>query len=360
MDISKVLETLNRPIYLKQNNKDISIFLSEFSSLLKAGINSEEAIYILKDQKEIKSLNPILNAIYEDLLTGHSLSAGFMTHGNFEEFLITMVKTGEETGKIQEITKDLSNYYKRIDQVDKKVKGAMIYPLILMVTAIFVLFFIFTYVMPTFLDLFQENDQVLPISTKILIAIVNFFNNYGNIFFVGLLAFILIFVLVYKKTGLKKHMDKVLLRLPIFGKNYGKILTSRIAMALSISTKAGINFIQALEIVSQGIGNSYLEGEIGEGLLKIENGNSISETFKEIKELPNLFSSMVEVGERTGELSQILKEISTHYREESDYAIDNIIKIFEPAIIIVMAILIGFIVISIATPMFDLINNYSI
>ncbi|WP_300408635.1 type II secretion system F family protein [Lagierella sp.] len=360
MDITKVSKILNKPIYLKQNNKHISIFLNEFSSLLRAGINSEEAIYILKDQKEIGSLNEILNSVYEDLIRGQSLSESFLTHGNFEEFLITMIKTGEETGRIQEITKDLSQYYKRIYQVDKKVQGAMVYPVILMVTAIFVLFFIFTYVMPTFLELFRENDQVLPLSTRILIAIVNFFNDYGNIFFISLMSLIIIFVIAYKKTGLKKWIDKVILKLPIIGKNYGKILTSRIAMALSISTKAGVNFLDSLEIISQGIGNRYLEDEIGEGLIAIENGDSISETFKGIKTLPNLFSSMIEVGEKTGELSEILKEISRHYKEESDYAIDNIIKIFEPVIIIVMAIIIGFIVISIATPMFDLINNYSI
>ena len=359
IDFKAFKEVLNKPIYIKQNNKDLSIFLNEFSSLLKAGINSEDAVYILKDQREIKSLNYILNKVYDDLLMGHSLSDSFSRHGNFEEFFITMIKTGEETGRIEEISKNLSLYYKRTDQIDKKVKGALVYPIILMVTAICVLFFIFTYVMPTFLDLFRESENTLPKSTKVLIAIVSFFNNHGAALLVAILIFIFIFVLLYKKTGFKLAVDKFKFKIPIVGKNYSKVLTGKIAMALSISTNAGLNFIDAVSIISEGIGNKYLEERIKLGILEIQNGKRISETFHEIKELPKLFSSMIEVGEQTGELSDILNVISTHYSEESDYAIDNMLRVFEPAIIIVMAIIIGFIVISIATPMFDLINSYN-
>ena len=359
IDFATIREVFNKPIYIKQNNKDLSIFLNEFSSLLRAGINSEEAIFILKDQREIKSLNYILNEVYDDLLMGHGLSDSFSRHGNFEEFFITMIKTGEETGRIEEISKNLSVYYKRTDQIDKKVKGALVYPIILMLTAICVLVFIFTYVMPTFLDLFRENETTLPKSTKALIAIVSFFNNHGAALLVAILIFIFIFMLLYKKTGFKLGVDKFKFKLPIVGKNYSKVLTGKIAMALSISTTAGLNFIDAVLIISEGIGNRYLEERIKTGILEIQNGKSISETFHEIKELPKLFSSMIEVGEQTGELSDILNVISTHYSEESDYAIDNMLRVFEPVIIIVMAIIIGFIVISIATPMFDLINTYN-
>lgn len=359
MDISTVKQIINKPIYLKQNNKELSIFLKEFSSLLKAGINSEEAIFILKDQKEIKSLNYILNAVYDDLLMGHSLSDSFLRHGKFEEFFITMIKTGEETGRTEEISRNLSLYYKRTDQIDKKVKGALVYPIILVLTAICVLFFIFTYVMPTFLELFKESETALPKSTKVLIAIVSFFNNHGVILLVAILMLIFIFILLYKRTNFKIPVDKVKFKIPIIGKNYSKVLTSKLAMALSISTNAGLNFIDAISIISQGLGNGYLEKRIKDGILEIENGTSISETFHEIYELPKLFSSMIEVGEKTGELSDILQVISTHYSEESDYAIDNMLRVFEPVIIIVMAIIIGFIVISVATPMFDLINNYN-
>lgn len=359
IDFKAFKEVINKPIYIKQNNKDLSIFLNEFSSLLKAGINSEEAIFILKDQREIKSLNYILNAVYEDLLMGHNLSDSFSRHGNFEEFFITMIKTGEETGRIEEISKNLSLYYKRTDQIDKKVKGALVYPIILMVTAICVLFFIFTYVMPTFLDLFRENENTLPKSTKVLIAIVSFFNNHGVTLLVAILVFVFIFVLLYKKTSFKQGVDKFKFKIPIIGQNYSKVLTGKISMALSISTNAGLNFIDAVSIISEGLGNRYLEERIKTGILEIQNGKSISETFHGIKELPKLFSSMIEVGEQTGELSDILNVISTHYSEESDYAIDNMLRVFEPTIIIVMAIIIGFIVISIAIPMFDLINSYN-
>ncbi|MDO5018060.1 MAG: type II secretion system F family protein [Lagierella massiliensis] len=359
MDIIKIKKILDKPVYIRKNNKDLSIFLNEISSLLKSGINLEEAIFILKDQREIKSLKYILNEVYEMLLKGYSLSYSFKNCGNFDEFFITMIRTGEETGRLQIISKDLSTYYKRIDMVDKKIKGAMIYPLILLTTAIFVLIFIFNYVMPTFIDLFRDSENTLPKSTRVLISVVEFFHLNGNYILIGFVAIIFFSMFFYKKTKLKYYVHRSFFKIPLIGKNYSKILTAKISMALFISINSGINFLYSLKIISGGIGNRYLEEEIHKGILKIENGKSISDTFQDIRVFPKLFSSMLEVGERTGELSDILKVISNHYVEESDYAIENILRLFEPFIIIVMAIIIGFIVISIATPMFDLINNYS-
>ncbi|QQK08627.1 type II secretion system F family protein [Miniphocaeibacter halophilus] len=360
MEISKIKEILNKPIYFSLNKRHLSIFLKQFAVLLTSGITPDQAIYILKDQREIKSLNYSLNIIYNDLNNGDYLSLAFSKHKIFDDFLITMIKTGEESGKLSTVCDKLAEYYEKEDEISKKIRGALTYPLILFITSIIVLFFVFKYVMPTFTALFESSNMALPFLTKLLIKISEFINkNFIIIIIVAVLTIILFIVGLRKNKAFKKRIDYIKIKFPIIGKNYIKILTGRIARALSISYLSGVDFIESLEIISLGTDNLYLQEKLENAIYEIKQGTSINEAFNNTNILPQLFNSMIEVGEETGQLGEILEIISKYYKNESDYAIDSLLRIFEPIVIIVMALFVGAIVISIAVPMFDIINNYN-
>lgn len=360
MEFSKFKELLNKPIYFSLNKRHLSIFLRQFSVLLKSGITPDQAIYILKDQKEIKSLNYFLNIVYEDLNKGDYLSLAFSKHKIFDDFLITMIKTGEESGKLSNICERLAEYYEKEDETSKKVKGALTYPIILIVTTIIVLFFVFKYVMPTFVSLFESSNMALPTLTKILITISEFINRNFLFIIIFILATVGLFIVGIKKSrSFKRGIDYIKIKLPIIGKNYIKILTGKISKALSISYLSGVDFIESLEIISLGSNNLYLQEKLEEAINEIKEGINISQAFNNTDILPQLFNSMIEVGEETGQLGEILEIVSNYYKKESDYAIDSLLRVFEPVIIILMALFVGTIVISIAIPMFDIINNYN-
>lgn len=359
MNIDKLKELLNKPIVLKVNKRHLSIFLRQFSVLLSSGINPNNSIYILKDQKEIKSLNYSLNEIYDDLNKGDHLSLAFSKHKIYDDFLISMMETGEESGELGSISSKLSDYYEKEDEISKKIKGALTYPTILFLTTIVVLIFVLKYVMPTFISLFESSNMVMPLITRILISISIFIEKY---FFVLVLIFsiiLILFITLKKKYFLKIKIDYLKVKMPFIGTNYIKITTGRISRALSISYSSGVNFMDSLKIIGKGTNNLYIEEKLDEAILEIEEGISINEAFSNTEILPQLFNSMVEVGEETGRLGEILEIVSDYYKKESDYSINSLVRIFEPLMIIFMAIFVGIIVISIAIPMFDIINNYN-
>ena len=359
MDINILKKILNKPIYLNANKRHLSIFLRQFAVLISSGIKPNKAIEILKDQKEIKSLNNSLNGVYEDLNNGIYLSKAFSKYNIYDEFFISMIETGEETGKIDDIALKLSAYYEKEDEINKKIIGALIYPLIIFITSVLVLAFVFKFIMPNFIILFENSSMVLPFSTRILISISSFLSN--NIFIIILILMILliIYIIMIKRKNFKIKIDYLKFKIPIFSKYYIQILTGKISRALSISYGNGINLLDSLAIISIGMANLYMQNKLFLAIEEIQEGQVISKAFENTNILPQLFNSMIEVGEETGDLENILDIISNYYKKESDYAIDSMIKIFEPLMIVLMAIIVGFIVISIAIPMFDLINNYN-
>lgn len=354
-----IKEILFKPIYIKANKKHLSIFLSQLGALISSGIVPSKAIYILKDQQEIKSLNYSLNNIYIDINNGEMLSSAFSKYRVYDDFFIAMLKTGEESGKLGDICSRLSEYYENEDSTNKKIKSAMMYPIILLITTVVVLIFIFKNVMPVYISLFESSNMVLPVLTKILIKISVFIGDNFLLLVLVFISLIAIYILGRKNNGFKKKIDYIKMKFPVIGKNYIKILTSRLSRAMAISYSSGVNFIESLKIIANGINNLYFKEKLLESIRDIVEGYSISQSFDNTNILPQLFNSMVEVGEETGKLGGILEITSDYYKKESDYAIEYLLKLFEPIMIIVMAIFVGLIVIAIALPMFDLVNSYA-
>lgn len=358
MKIHNLKSVINKPIQLSVNKNEMSILLRQLSALLISGIMPNEAIFILKDQKEIRNLNYSLNKIYIDINNGEILSDAFSKYKIYDDFFIAMIKTGEESGTLGIVCEKLSNYYEKEDEINKKMKVALLYPVILLITTVIVMIFIFKNIMPVYISLFENSNMILPNLTKILIAISKFVNK-NFILLIIIFSFIILLFLYFRKVyKFKITLDYIKIKIPIIGKNYIKILTSRFSKALAISYSSGVNFMDSLEIISSGINNLYFREKIINAKNEIIEGYSIFEAFNNTNVLPGIFNSMVEVGEETGKLGEILNITSDYYQKESDYGIKYILTVFEPIMIIVMAVFVGLVVISIALPMFELVNNY--
>lgn len=351
-------EWLNKPIHLKANKRILSIFLREISVLLQSGVKANEALDILVRQKELKALHPALRTISTAVTNGERLSDSFSKDKQFNTFFASMIRLGEETGRLPQITKSLAKYYNREYELERKIQQAMIYPVILTFTMIGVLAFLFQYVIPTFVSLLEDQEQALPLSTKILLAISYFVQNYFLWLLLGLFLLIAIFIFCYRDRQIRYYIDGIKSHLPILSHHYKIIMTGKLARALSIVAANGMPFLDGLKIVHAGITDEYFYQHIEDIIEQIESGTEISKAFQAHGITSDLFHAMLDVGEKTGALSDTLEDVSAFYDEETTYSLQILIRIFEPALILFMALIVGFVVISIATPMFDLVNHF--
>lgn len=351
---------LKKEINLKVSKKKLFLFLRQFSILLNAKIPIIEIINLLKEQKEFKQLKPSLDKVSENLNNGMSVSESFANDKNFDMFFTSMIKLGEESGRIDKVVYDLSKYYERTYDINKKVQNAMIYPIILTVTGIVMLIFMLKNVIPTFVDLFESSDMVLPLSTRILISLSNAINENGLLILIILLLITAGGIIAYRRTKFGYYLDKFKTTKSIFGKQRKIIISSEIARSLSITHKNSMTILDGLIIIQKSMKNKYYKQQLSDIFREIESGEyTLEEAFNKRKITPQVFNSMLKVAENTGELGDVFEKLSEFYDGEVEYAIKSFISILEPMLIIFMAIIVGFIVISITIPMFDVINSFN-
>lgn len=335
------------------------LFLREFSILLSSKIPIVDCIDILIGQRELKSLKKSLERVREKLENGFSVSESFSNDKNFDLFFIAMLKLGENSGKLDKIMYDLSKYYEISYKMKAKLTNALTYPLILTIVGILMLTFLIKTVVPSFISIFNDSNIAIPLSTKIIIKLSNLLNDYWIIILLGIfITFIILFIL-YKRTVFGYHIDKFNTNNILYGP-YNKIIkTSKIARILHVTQKNSMPILDGLTIIYSGITNRYYKKEILDIIHKIETGNkSIDQAFKESSITPVVFNSMLRVAENTGDFDEVLEKISDFYDKEVEYAMKGFISVFEPMIILVMGFLVGFIVISITIPMFEMINSF--
>ena len=351
---------LKKEINFKISKKKLFLFLRQFSILLNAKIPIIEIVKLLKEQKEFKQLKPSLNKVYDNLNSGMSVTESISNDKNFDAFFTSMFQLGEESGKLDKVIYDLSKYYERTYDINKKIQNAMIYPIILSITGIVMLIFMLKNVIPTFIDLFESSDMILPLSTRILIKVSTIINEKGAFILLLIIAAAVVSVTAYRKTKFGYFVDKFKVTNHIFGKQIQIVISSEIARSLSIAHKNSMTILDGLVIIQKSMKNKYYRQELSEIFTEIESGEfTLEESFNKRKITPQVFNSMLKVAENTGELGDIFEKLSEFYDGEVEYAIKSFISILEPMLIIFMALIVGFIVISITIPMFDVINSFN-
>lgn len=341
----------------KVSLKDITIFTRQLSVMLKSAISPVEALRSQVFQAEHQEFREKILKIAEMVETGSSLSQAFSTYPKiFDSFYVNSVKSGEASGKVADSLNYLAGHLESEYNLKSKIKGAMIYPIVVITASIAVFGLVMFFIVPRMTSVLEEMSVELPASTKFIIFLSNFTKAGGWILIVVFFA-ALFFIPQYLKHSEKgkKFYDRLSLQIPVLGDFYKKVYLSRFAENLSVLIKAGLPITQALKITRKIIGNSVYEEIIENTEERVARGETISSVLLRYpKEIPSFLAQMVSTGENTGRLDDTLKNAVDFYGGDIERFVNNLTKIIEPVMIILLGIMVGILVISIFVPLFQL------
>lgn len=346
-------------LFLKKvSKKDLAVFCRQFYTMLDAGIDIVKCVNILEKQSENKTLVKALASIHEDVQKGFTLSESMKRYNKiFPSLLINMVEAGEISGNLDIIMERMAVHFEKENKLESKINSAMIYPMVLGIVSISVVIFLLVAVMPTFIGMFESGGQDLPIPTQILLKISNCLKKYWYIFIViitGIVRVITIFKRTY--TGMR-FFDGLKLKIPIVRDSNIKIATSRFTRTLSTLISSGIPLIESIEVVGKVINNTVIQDKLYKSSEDIRKGKSLSSAINELGVFPPMVDSMIKIGEESGSLDNILYKTADFYDNEVETELQRMTSLMEPVMLLIMAVIIGCIVISMALPMFDMVNN---
>lgn len=364
--ISIIEETERRSFFQfsffeRVRTKDVVILSRQIATLFEAQVSALKAFTMLANNTENKLLGHKLTQIVDDLQAGVSISGALSHHPDvFSDFYINMVKVGEETGKLNQTFLHLADYLDRQYSLTSKTKNALIYPAFVVITFFIVMTLMFTVVIPKLAVIIQDSGQAAPFFTQIVIAVSNLFVHYG--FFI-LVFFILFGIWVwYLSTTIKGkvYLDNLKLSLPGIGDLYKKLYLSRITDNLSTMIDSGVPIIRSIDITAQVVGSLAYRNLLGDVVNSLKSGLVLSEAFGKFPEqIPKIFVQMVQVGEETGSMGSILKNLTSFYEREVSAAIDTLVGLIEPVMIVVLGFGVGILLVSILMPIYNMAGSIS-
>ncbi len=346
--------SFNRKVKLK----DIAVFCRQFYVMLDSGLSIGKALNILIEQGEKPKIREALIGVNGDLKRGETLANSMRKRKDvFPNLLTSMIDAGERSGNLDIILKRMAEYYEKETKIRGKIKSAMIYPIVLGVVAIIAITFILTFVMPTFVQMFEENNVDLPTSTKMVLGTSKMLGKYGIIIFLILVTAIILLGKYLKSEEGQYKLSIINLKIPVIKKLTQKIIVSRFTRTMGIVSSSGMSLVTSLEIVASVVGNKIAEKELLKVKEKVLKGEGLGDSIMKIKIFPPMLASMVKVGEEAGSLDSILDKTADFYDDELEREIQTATALIEPAMIVVMGVIIGFLLISILTPMFKMYNS---
>lgn len=342
----------------KVTAKQISIFCKQFATLLKAGVPVASGLDILYRQTENKKFKSALEDVYTEVQKGSQVSTAIRNHPKvFPSLMVNMVESGEMSGNLDNIMERLAIHYEKDAKISSRIKGAMIYPIALSVISVVVVIFLITVILPTFTGMFTSSGVELPLPTRILLGISDFIKDYWYIV-IGAMGLLIFVVNRYLNSSVGRYQfDALKFKLPVVKGSVDKIVTARFTRTLGSLLRSGIPLIDALELAGSVTGNVVIEEKVNYIASEVEKGETLGVALKRTPTFGPMVVSMIQIGEESGSLDQMLDKSADFYEQELEDAIDRLLKLMEPLLIVVMAVVIGFIVISMALPMFDMVNT---
>ncbi|MBE0451392.1 MAG: type II secretion system F family protein [Clostridia bacterium] len=338
--------------------KDIAIFCKQMHTMLFAGMPLLSALEVLENQAENKTLKTTVKDMSMQVQKGEVLSTTMKRHPKvFPPLLTGMVESGELTGNLDNVLERMSTHYTKENRINSKIKGAMVYPAILSVLAVTVVIFMLAVIMPTFVGMFEGSGVPLPAPTRFLMGVSDAIRDYWYIFIAVIAGIVFLIRRITKTVEGKRFFDKLKLSMPLIKGPIAQIATSRFTRTLSTLLASGIPIIQALESASRVTNNRVVIDGIDQVTEDIKKGASLSVLLKKVGVFPPMMISMVGIGEESGSLEGMLERAADFYDEELEAAIQKLVSMIEPLMIVVMGVVIGFIVISMMLPMFDMLQT---
>ena len=340
----------------KFKTPEVAFFCRQLSSMLTAGLTLVKALDILYKEETDKKKKQCLLEVYEDIQKGKSLSDALLSQGStFPELLITMVAAGESSGNLDTVMVKMAEHYAKLNKTGNKVKSAMIYPAVLGGLTVVIVIALFTFVIPQLMGIFEGTE--LPFLTKIMLAISNFMTTKWYIY-VPIIIGLIIGTKYYLGTEAGRYaFDRLKLKLPKVGSLYTTVLTGRFASTLSTMYSSGVPMIESLERSAAVLNNTYITEKFATAVDNVKMGDAISSAIAKTEIFESMFCSVIYVGEESGSLDEILAKTADYYEEEADSAIQRMVAILEPMMIIVLGIIIGLVVASILPAMYNMYES---
>jgi type IV pilus assembly protein PilC len=340
--------------------KDLAIFVRQFSVMIDAGLPLVQCLEILGSQQENKTFAKILQQTRMDVEGGASLADAMRKHPKaFDDLFVNMIAAGEAGGILDTILKRLATYIEKAVKLKSQVKGAMVYPVAVIGIAGIVIAVILWKVIPTFAAMFEGLGAQLPLPTRIVIAMSNWFVRLLPFMVVFAIAFVFLFRKYYATYNGRRVVDRIVLKLPILGILMQKIAVARFCRTLATLMASGVPILDGLEITARTAGNAIIEDAIMAVRKGVESGLTVAQPLKESGVFPPMVVQMIGVGEQTGALDAMLSKIADFYEDEVDQAVANLLTLMEPVMIAFLGVTVGGIVISMYLPLFDLISKLS-
>ena len=359
IDNPKKKSTKSQKSLNKTKIKDVELlmFTKKLTTMMKAGLAIVPAMEMLKEQNE----NPNFNGIIEDLLllinSGVPLSQALGKYPNlFDNVYVNLIKAGESSGNLDTFLDRVSINLEKSIKIKKSIKKALMYPIILLTVALLVVGVMMIFVVPVFVEIFGNAGIELPLATRIVMSISDFLRDWTILIYISLLIIGFKFIkkqLINNEKFMFK-LDALLLKSPVLGNLIINSIMARITMVLSNLIIGGVNLVQALEIVKNSISNSKIQTSLERVKREIFSGRPLSLSLRDTKDFPETMCGFIEVGEETGKLNDMLVTVSNYYEEEFDSTVDAFSQLMEPIMIVFLGLVIGFILVAMYTPIFQM------
>lgn len=337
-------------------SKELRVMCSQMSILLNSGASIDSIIETISEQQKKKYKDHLLLTV-RNIKKGYSVENSFRSSDLFSEFFYSMLRCGENSGKLSTVLEDMSNYYERDYRVKSKLKSIMIYPAILLIMMIVALIFIMYAVIPNFALVFESNNIKPPLFSYIVIKSMLFLRDYIKILFpLFIIVLLLIYISIKSNEESIEKFDRLRSTAPIIKKYYLISVTAAFSRNMYIMIKSGVPLVEAISMASDITGNKYIQKKLEIAIRYINKGNSISKSLELSEVFPKIFISMIKNGEESGNIENSFQYINNFFENELDIMTDRIVRLIEPAMTIIMGLVIGGLIIAIVMPMFDAIT----
>jgi type IV pilus assembly protein PilC len=341
----------------KISMRDVVIFTRQFSTMINAGLPLVQALDILAKQSENKALKDVTRAVVFDVESGHTVADALRKHPKaFSDLYVNMVAAGEAGGILDTILMRLATFMEKNDALVRKVKGAMIYPGVIMSVAAIAIVVLLVFVIPVFEKMFASVGMALPLPTRVVIGMSRFLQDYWWAVIAGVVLLVYSVKKYYSTPDGKLAIDRTLLKMPVLGDVLRKSAVSRFTRTLGTLIGSGVSILDGLEITAKTAGNRVIQDAIMESRASIAGGETISAPLQKSAVFPPMVISMIAVGEQTGGLDEMLSKIADFYDEEVDAAVSALLSMMEPVMIVFLGVVVGGMVVAMYLPIFDMIN----
>jgi type IV pilus assembly protein PilC len=337
--------------------RDIVIFTRQFATMINAGLPLVQSLTILAQQTENKALKEVTKSVVYDVEAGNTLADAMRKHPKaFSDLYVNMVAAGEAGGILDTILLRLATFLEKNDALVRKVKGAMVYPAVIMAVAVAAIAILLIFVIPTFQEMFASVSMELPLPTRIVIGASNGLIQWWWAIIGLVIGSVFVIRQYYRTPNGRKQIDRMLLNAPVLGDVLRKSAVSRFTRTLGTLISSGVSILDGLEITAKTAGNRVIHDAVMQSRQSIAGGETIAGPLEQSKVFPPMVISMVAVGEQTGGLDEMLSKIADFYDEEVDVAVSALLSLMEPIMITVLGVIVGGMVVAMYLPIFDMVN----